>query len=145
MPDLLTLALLIAELHGLDGALFCRLIRAESDWDIYAETASSVGLAQINQSAWDWWPTDPYDPEANLTKGAEILRWNLDHWGGDTEKAVASYNLGHGRLERIIAEHGDGWREALPAEVRGYVEAVTNPPPVHLKFCVLRHERVYPF
>lgn len=145
MTDLRVLALAAALAFDLDGAVFCRLVGAESDWQVRAATASSVGLAQINQSAWDWWPTDPYDPEANLTKGAEILRWNLDHWGGDTEKAVASYNLGHGRLERIIAEHGDGWREALPAEVRGYVEAVTNPPPVHLKFCVLRHERVYPF
>ena len=69
----------------------------------------------------------------NLAKGVDILQWNLEYrrdpdlalleqWA----RAVASYNLGHGRVNRLIATHGDRWREALPQANRRYLDAVMN-------------------
>lgn len=132
VPDLRVLALAAALALDLDGAVFCRLVGAESDWDVRAATASSVGLAQINQAAWDWWPDDPFEPEANLAMGAWILRWNYAYrFDADTEQerwrqAVASYNLGHAAVNRLLAEYGDGWMDALEPQVRRYVDKVVT-------------------
>jgi soluble lytic murein transglycosylase-like protein len=130
--DLRVLALAAALAFDLDGAVFCRLVGAESDWDVTARTTSSVGLAQVNQAAWNWWPDDPYDPEANLAMGAWVLRWNYAYrFDADNElerwrQAVASYNLGHAAVNRLLAEHGDGWMDALPERVRAYVDAIVT-------------------
>lgn len=132
MPDLRVLALAAALALDLDGAMFCRLVEAESDWDVRAATASSVGLAQINQAAWDWWPDDPFEPEANLRMGAYILRWNYAYrFDAENEQerwrqAVASYALGHGAVNKLLAEHGDGWMDALEPQVRAYVDKVVT-------------------
>ena len=130
--DLRVLALAAALALDLDGAVFCRLVGAESDWDVRAATASSVGLAQINQAAWDWWPVDPFEPSANLAMGAWILKWNYAYRfdaPDDTERwrqAVASYNLGHAAVNRLIAEHGAAWMDALSEPVRRYVEKIVT-------------------
>ena len=132
VPDLRLLALAAALAIDLDGAMFCRLVEAESNWQIYAKTDSSIGLAQINQSAWDWWPVDPFEPEANLAMGAWILRWNYAYrFDAENEQerwrqAVASYNLGHAAVNRLIAEYGDGWMDALSEPVRRYVENIVT-------------------
>jgi soluble lytic murein transglycosylase-like protein len=132
MPDLRVLALAAALAFDLDGAVFCRLVGAESDWQVYAATASSVGLAQINQAAWGWWPDDPYEPSVNLAMGAWILKWNYAYrFDADNElerwrQAVASYNLGHAAVNRLIAEHGDGWMDALEPRVRAYVDRIVT-------------------
>ena len=132
MTDLRVLALAAALAFDLDGAMYCRLVGAESDWQIYAKTESSIGLAQINQAAWDWWPDDPFEPEANLAMGAWILRWNYAYrFDADTEQerwrqAVASYALGHAAVNRLLAEHGDGWMDALEPQVRRYVNEVVS-------------------
>jgi soluble lytic murein transglycosylase-like protein len=132
MPDLRVLALAAALAFDLDGAVFCRLVGAESDWQIYAKTDSSIGLAQINQAAWDWWPDDPYEPSVNLAMGAWILRWNYAYrFDAETEQerwrqAVASYTLGHAAVNLLLASYGDGWEDALPERVRAYVDAIVT-------------------
>ena len=132
MPDLRVLALAAALALDLDGAMYCRLVGEESDWQVRAATASSVGLAQINQAAWDWWPDDPYEPSANLAMGAYILRWNYAYrFDAENEQerwqqAVASYNLGHAAVNRLMAEHGDVWMAALSEPVRRYVEKIVT-------------------
>ena len=133
MPDLRLLALAAALALDLDGAMYCRLVEEESRWQQNAVSPSgAVGLAQINQSAWDWWPVDPFEPEANLAMGAWILRWNYAYrFDAENEQerwrqAVASYNLGHAAVNRLIAEYGDGWMDALSEPVRRYVEKIVT-------------------
>jgi soluble lytic murein transglycosylase-like protein len=43
---------------------------------------------------------NPDDPLANLEGGARYLRYLLDHFDGDIEKALAAYNAGPGRVEQ---------------------------------------------
>ena len=130
MTALVALAVGVAAQYGLDPGLFCRLVERESDWNPRAFTASSVGLAQINQKAWGWWPADPFEPYANLEKGALILRWNLAYrfeMGAEqVPLAVASYTLGHGAVNQLLALHGDNWRDGLSEPVRAYVEAIVE-------------------
>lgn len=127
--ELIALALSIAAAHGIDGPMFCRLIEAESAWKVGAVSSSGcVGLGQINRGAWLWWPDDPFEPKANLAQSARILRLMLFFYDGDPRKAVSAYNLGHGRMDALLAEHGDGWMDALPDHVRRYVERVVGEP-----------------
>ena len=126
---LLALAISAALEYGLDPGLFCRLVERESDWDVRAETVSSVGLCQINVEAWNWRPRDPFDPIDNLSKGASILAWNMAYRGDmdDAEAlAVASYTMGHGAVNKLLARHGKRWRAHLSRPVRDYVEAIVE-------------------
>lgn len=129
MLELISLAISVAVSYEIDPRLFCELVKYESNWDRYARSASSVGLCQINQEAWEWWPADPYDPEVNLKKGAAILKWNFSYREGEseaTELAVASYVLGHARVDRLLEEHGAEWKEELAGPVRKYVEGIAG-------------------
>lgn len=135
----LTLAVLMAMTReaavgmALPPDLYCRLVQAESDWDVLARNGNCYGLAQINRDAWEWWPEDPYDPKTNLGKGAWILAFNVNYRleRGDVGReamlrAVASYTLGHAAVNRLIRKHGDGWRDALSPEVARYVRDVVG-------------------
>jgi soluble lytic murein transglycosylase-like protein len=55
------------------------------------------------------------DPALNARLAAAYLRWLLERYGGDPEKALVAYNAGPGRLDGWIREHGDypAWRSAL--------------------------------
>lgn len=130
---LLALALAAALRYNLDPALFCRLIDAESRWDVRAVSATGcVGLGQISQTAWNWKPDDPFDPQANLSMAAYILYWNWCYRfdaATDAERwrlAVASYTLGHGEVNRLLETLGTAWETGLSWPVRGYVEEVCD-------------------
>lgn len=42
-------------------------------------------------------------------------------YGGDARKMWAAYNWGPGNLDRAIAQYGERWLEAAPAETQAYV------------------------
>lgn len=133
--DLVTLAVAAATFMGLDPDMFCRLVQAESDWQVDALSPSGcVGLCQINMEAWKLeWVEEPLDPAWNLGKGAKILAWNLNYRLGRgvtgdeaLRQAVASYNLGHGAVNKLLRKHGDKWMDALDEPVRKYVEKIVG-------------------
>ncbi len=54
------------------------------------------------------------------------MRWLLDRFDGDTRYALASYNWGIGRMQKLYASHED-WltvNQRLPQETRDYVETI---------------------
>jgi hypothetical protein len=55
--------------------------------------------------------------------GREYRRAMQDRYGGDPAKMWAAYNWGPGNLDRAIAQHGQNWLQAAPAETRNYVAA----------------------
>tara|TARA_R110000868_G_scaffold80691_2_gene229060 strand:+ start:171 stop:1676 length:1506 start_codon:yes stop_codon:yes gene_type:complete len=67
------------------------------------------------------------DPEYNATIGRAYFEKQVQTFGGDTEKAVAAYNAGPGRVQKAIEKGGDRWKEFLPAETKDYLQSVLGP------------------
>lgn len=42
-------------------------------------------------------------------------------YGGDLRKMWAAYNAGPGRVDDAIAQYGENWLAAMPAETRKYI------------------------
>lgn len=51
----------------------------------------------------------------------------LKKYGGDERLAAAAYNAGPGRVDGLVAEHGDRWIDHAPEETRNYVRKVAIP------------------
>jgi soluble lytic murein transglycosylase-like protein len=45
-------------------------------------------------------PEEVLQPERNLEAGTRYLRWLLDRFSGDVERALAAYNAGEGTVDR---------------------------------------------
>ncbi|GKT32077.1 hypothetical protein ADUPG1_006328, partial [Aduncisulcus paluster] len=59
------------------------------------------------------------DPAANRAFGESYMQAMLNRYGGDQAKALAAYNWGAGN-----ADNWNGNMAALPAETRGYINAI---------------------
>ena len=70
-----------------------------------------------------------YDPGVNARLGAAFFRQLLDRFGGNARYALAGYNGGPARMQRVLAEnHGRSEDEILEShplwETRDYVRRV---------------------
>jgi soluble lytic murein transglycosylase-like protein len=91
----------LAARYDLSPALIEAVVWQESRWQASARSpAGARGLAQLMPGTARSLGVDPDDPLANLEGGARYLRYLLDHFDGDIEKALAAYNAGPGRVER---------------------------------------------
>lgn len=81
--------------QGLDPATVVAVVLVESSGRPAATSfVGARGLMQImpmHQGHYGCGP-DMYDIEANLCYGTNILRWNLDRFGGDERRALLAYN-----------------------------------------------------
>jgi soluble lytic murein transglycosylase-like protein len=108
----------LAARYDLSPALIEAVVWQESRWQAGARSpVGARGLAQLMPGTAQALGVDPDDPLANLEGGARYLRYLLDHFDGDIEKALAAYNAGPGRVERA---------GGIPAirETQSYVTAV---------------------
>lgn len=86
--------------------------------------------------AWQVMPATLKDPGYGVTPARdsspeEISRVGRDYahamynkYGGDTEKALAAYNAGPGRVDKAIkaaAEKGGNWKDYIPGETQKYL------------------------
>ncbi|GBC84911.1 Membrane-bound lytic murein transglycosylase D [bacterium HR11] len=94
-------------------------METESGFDPWAfSEKGAVGLMQLLPStALDMGATDPWDPVQNVAAGVRYLRTLLERYGGDVQKALAAYNTGFDRVDRLAS---DAW----PAETRQFVQRV---------------------
>jgi soluble lytic murein transglycosylase len=127
------------EFH-LDPALLRGLVRQESVFNPTASShAGALGLTQLLPGT-----AKPlaksvlrvryrraflYDPGVNARLGAAFLRQLLDKFGGNARYALAAYNGGPARMQRVLAENRgrpeDEILESHPlAETRDYVRRV---------------------
>lgn len=60
-------------------------------------------------------------PADDVRVGREYRAAMQRRYGGDTAKMWAAYNAGPGRVDAAIAQFGERWLEAMPAETRAYV------------------------
>ena len=92
----------------------------ESRWNPQAVSPKgAIGLAQLMPATARDLGVNPADPVANLTGGARYLRYLLDTFDGDVEKALAAYNAGPGRVRSA------GGVPAI-AETRNYVASIVR-------------------
>ena len=112
------------------GALFERQIQQESGFApevAFGLRQSSAGAEGIAQLMPEYYPgVDRTDPEASLVAAARTMRHYLTVFDGDVRKALASYNAGLGRVQALVAAHGDDWERALPAETKHYLSAIVG-------------------
>ncbi len=72
-------------------------------------------------------PEDFNDLGRSAAAAGRYMSDLLVRFQGDLAKAAASYNWGPTNVERVIAQHGDRWREHLPRETRDYIADVVEP------------------
>jgi hypothetical protein len=113
-----------AERLGLDWGIADRLIQAESSWNPKAigpvlpnRDERAIGLTQLLPSTARDLRVDPYDAKQNITGGLTYLKQNLDRYGGDYVKALASHNWG----PNAVAKYG---MEKAPPGTRNYVSKI---------------------
>lgn len=104
-----------AEDAGIDPEIVLRLIDAESGFNPAARGADGeIGIAQIIPR---WHPNvDPEDPFDSIDYLVNFLKARMEQFGGDTRKAVASWNAGTG-----TAASGN-----IPASTEDYVNSILS-------------------
>ncbi len=130
-----------AQEFRLEPALIMAVIREESFFNPEAvSTADARGLMQLLPSTGKWIAgklglpvsdQDLYQPEVNIRLGSWYLRYLVDRWDGDQDKAIASYNGGDGNVSRWIKNPLYKESVDLPAvlvypETREYLTKVNN-------------------
>jgi soluble lytic murein transglycosylase-like protein len=90
-----------ARRYGIDGRLLAALVWSESGFrPEVVSHAGAIGLAQLMPGTARGLGVDPWDPLQNLDGGARYLRAQLDRFGR-ADLALAAYNAGPGRVERV--------------------------------------------
>ena len=72
--------------------------------------------------------TDPFDVKQNIQGGVKYLA-QLNQKYNDPAKALAAYNAGPGRVDRLIQRHGEDYVSKLPKETRKYVTGYAGDTP----------------
>ena len=84
--------------------------------------AGAIGLMQFMPETAKEYGIEPTDPTQAIIGAAAYLRKSLDKFGGDYERAVASYNWGPNRK----AYDSEDWTSKAPAETQKYLQTVFN-------------------
>ena len=97
--DLITSA---SKTHGVDQDLIYAVMQIESGHkNGLTSNKGAQGLMQLMpDTAKRWGVTDPWNPEQNINGGVAYLKWLLDRYGGNEEKALQAYHCGEGRVAR---------------------------------------------
>jgi hypothetical protein len=111
----------IAGVYGVEGPLVHSVIRAESNYNTQAvSNKGAMGMMQlIPSTARRFGVRNPFDPKQNVEGGVRYLRFLLDYYKNDYQKAVAAYNAGEGAVDRY---------QGIPpySETRNYVYQVAK-------------------
>ena len=90
-----------------DWQLLKAQVKAESGFDPMAHSmAVASGLAQFMSPTFNEWSDkiglqspNPYNPEHSIACQAAYMRWLMDQFPGDIDKALAAYNFGIGNVK----------------------------------------------
>lgn len=88
---------------------------------IVTSPKGALGAMQLMPDTARQLGVDPNDPEQNISGGIKYMSQLLQHFGGDTEKAVAAYHAGQGAVDRAggIPNTNDGL-----STTRDYVNSI---------------------
>ncbi|WP_245809830.1 lytic transglycosylase domain-containing protein [Cohnella massiliensis] len=117
--------------YGVDPALIKGVIQTESSFRADAVSSSGAkGLMQLmDATAQGLGVTDSFDPVQNIDAGTRYLSYLLRKYDGNEMAALAAYNAGPGRVDRLglrTNEDVTARLRELPAETQAYVAKVLN-------------------
>ena len=104
--------------YGVNFSLLKSVIKAESNFNPLAVSPKGAcGMMQLMPAtAQELGVQDVFDPNENIHAGSRYLKWLLDVFEGDVQRALAAYNAGPNRV----------WLEGIPdiQETRVYLQRV---------------------
>ena len=123
-----------SEKYNLDTAFVLSIINVESSFDKTAKSrAGALGLMQLLPSTateiaqklgMDDFAVDMlYEPEINISFGCYYMRYLLDMFNGDRNKAVCAYNAGYNNVMNWQDENGN-LLEIPFAETKSYLRKI---------------------
>jgi soluble lytic murein transglycosylase-like protein len=115
--------------YGIDPSLIRAVIQTESSFNPNAISAAGAkGLMQLmDGTARSLGVYNSFDPAQNIEGGTRYLASLLDKYNGNEAVALAAYNAGPGRVDRLAISTNDQFRElaaSLPVETQRYVAKV---------------------
>ncbi len=118
-------------LYGVDPNLVKAVIHQESSFNSQAvSSAGAKGLMQLMDGTGEsLGVTNPFDPKQNVHAGTHFLADLLRKYKGNEGVALAAYNAGPGRVDRLGIRTDQDLTEKLhllPKETQGYVRKVLN-------------------
>lgn len=128
-----------ADEMGVDRHLVAALIKAESNFDMYAlSSADAKGVMQLTDSTarfcadklkMELKEGDIYTPKVNIRLGVFYLKRMLELFNGDESLAVAAYNAGEGTVQRWLEDpslttDGESLHSIPYKETEGHVKKI---------------------
>ncbi|MGO4496956.1 lytic transglycosylase domain-containing protein [Paenibacillus sp. 2RAB27] len=117
--------------YGVDTSLVKAVIQQESSFNHQAvSSAGAKGLMQLmDGTSSGYGVTNPFDPKQNIDAGTHFLSGLLKKYNGNEGVALAAYNAGPGRVDRLgIKTDQDllSKLQFLPKETQAYVSKVLD-------------------
>lgn len=127
--DLQSLITQASARYGVPESLIKAVIATESSFNPQAvSSAGAKGLMQLmDGTARGLGVSDPFDPAQNIDGGTKYLSYQINRYGGDVKTALAAYNAGPGRLQRLGIGNDEQLMEKfhlLPQETQGYIAKI---------------------
>ena len=116
--------------YGLPQGLLHGVWGAETSYgrDLSTSSAGAMGQFQFLPSTGAEYGLNKREDFFDLGKSSAAAAHYLSdlarQFGGDITKAIAAYNWGPGNVQRDVAQHGDRWKDFLPAETAAYLVKV---------------------
>lgn len=117
--------------YGVAESLIKAVIETESSFNASAvSSAGAKGLMQLmDGTARGLGVSNPFDPAQNIDGGTRYLSSQLKRFGGEEKTALAAYNAGPGRIQRLGISNDLELMEKLhllPKETQNYITKIEN-------------------
>lgn len=112
--------------YGMPESLIKAVIDVESSFNPKAgSSAGAKGLMQLmDGTAAGLGVSNSYDPAQNIDGGTKYLSYQLKHYNNNVKTALAAYNAGPGRLQRLGISNDEELMakfNQLPKETQNYI------------------------
>lgn len=126
LDDLITEA---SRKYGVSESLIKAVIETESSFNPGAvSSAGAKGLMQLmDGTANGLGVSNPFDPGQNIDGGTRYLSYQLKRFGGNENTALAAYNAGPGRLQKLGISNDQELMDKLhmlPRETQNYIAKI---------------------